>query len=406
MFDKFELAGRALVFSAAHFTRTRRTRGMRQSRDCKAVDALRRKAAATRSLGWPGYCGSTGSGEAGCSDRRRQGTWEGTRQLQHCLDRCKNCSRCHYVSFSAVHGDCSWFRTCSTDKLATTLSRAHTTYRVRTPNGALTPLDVGVPEPSIDAQIKQLRCVDDWFERPRRVFFHDRSTLEQYAQAELPNFRRSPFAPSRLREWARLGRSRAPPIPRWGTCAVVGSAPSILERRDGRAIDAHDAVIRVNGAPTGPRYQRHVGLRTTMRVWGSLPLPERHRYRNETLVIYCPPVRWVGECWTAIASTAQWPRLGAMEWSLVSQAVHGSAPTLRFPSTGTMAVWAALALCERPTLFGFGGCADNASAAAIDAYYHKGDAERQSQYDYHDMPREWGWLRELERMRIVDRVGC
>ena len=379
---------------------------MRQSDDCQAVDAMRQKAVAIRSLGWPGYCGTTGSDEAGCSDRRRKGTWEGVSQLNHCLDHCRNCSRCHYVSFSASLGDCSWFRACDTDKLQTALSRAHTTYRVRTANGALTSLDVGTPGPSIDKQIKQLRCVDDWFERPQRVFFHERTALEQYVHASLPVFRRSPFAPSSLREWARLARSHAPPVPRWATCAVVGSAPSILKRRDGKAIDAHEAVIRVNGARTGSGYQRHTGHRTTMRVWGSLPLPQLGSYRNETLVVYCPPVRWVGECWTSIASTAHWPRLSAFEWSLVSHAVHGSKPTNRLPPTGTMAVWAALALCERPTLYGFGGCTSQASAAAVDAYYRRGDAGRQDQYNYHDMPREWEWLRELERMRVVERVGC
>ena len=80
---------------------------MRLSDDCQAVDALRRKAVVIRSLGWPGYCGTTGSDEAGCSDRRRKGTWEGVRQLNHCLDHCRNCSRCHYVSFSEGLGDCS-----------------------------------------------------------------------------------------------------------------------------------------------------------------------------------------------------------------------------------------------------------------------------------------------------------
>ena len=131
---------------------------MRLSDDCQAVDALRRKAVVIRSLGWPGYCDTTGSDEAGCSDRRRKGTWEGVRQLNHCLDHCRNCSRCHYVSFSEGLGDCSWFRACDTDKLQTALSRAHTTYRVRTANGALTSLDVGTPGPSIDKQIKQQRC--------------------------------------------------------------------------------------------------------------------------------------------------------------------------------------------------------------------------------------------------------
>ena len=382
---------------------------MRQSHDCHAVAALRRKAVAAASLGWPGYCGTTGSDEAGCSATRRKGTWEHVSQVDRCLELCRNCSHCHYVSFSANLGDCSWFRAtaCDTDELQTALSRTHTTYRVRRADGALSSLDVGTLRPNVDEQIKQLRCVDDWFERPQRVFFHERSVLEQYAQASLPNFRRSPFAPSTLREWARLGRSHTPPVPRWATCAVVGSAPSLLERRDGKAVDGHDAVIRVNGAPTGPRYAPHTGRRTTVRVWGSLPLPEPRHYINETLVVYCPPVTWVGECWTSIGSTAHWPRLSAFEWQLVSQAVHGSERTNRFPSTGTMAVWAALALCERVTLFGFGGCAAEASnASVVDAYYHTGDAARQDAYEYHDMPREWEWLRELERIRVVAREGC
>ena len=42
----------------------------------------------------------------------------------------------------------------------------------------------------------------------------------------------------------------------------------------------------------------------------------------------------------------------------------------------------------------------------MDAYYRRGDAARQDQYNYHDMPREWEWLRELERIRVVAREGC
>ena len=83
---------------------------MRQSHDCNAVAALRRKAVAAASLGWPGYCGTTGSDEAGCSATRRKGTWEHVAQLDRCLELCRNCSHCHYVSFSANLGDCSWFR--------------------------------------------------------------------------------------------------------------------------------------------------------------------------------------------------------------------------------------------------------------------------------------------------------
>ena len=55
---------------------------------------------------------------------------------------------------------------------------------------------------------------------------------------------------------------------RYATCAVVGSSGSLRNSALGAPIDAHDAVIRVNAAPT-IGFEAAVGRRTTWRVHNS-----------------------------------------------------------------------------------------------------------------------------------------
>ena len=52
---------------------------------------------------------------------------------------------------------------------------------------------------------------------------------------------------------------------KWRTCAVVGSAGLLLQRRMGRWIDSHDAVFRFNSAHT-LSVEHYVGSRTTLRL--------------------------------------------------------------------------------------------------------------------------------------------
>ena len=51
----------------------------------------------------------------------------------------------------------------------------------------------------------------------------------------------------------------------YNTCAVVSSSPRLLNHEYGEEIDAHDAIFRVNLAPTN-KYEKHVGSRTTIRI--------------------------------------------------------------------------------------------------------------------------------------------
>ncbi|XP_022058409.2 beta-galactoside alpha-2,6-sialyltransferase 2 [Acanthochromis polyacanthus] len=97
--------------------------------------------------------------------------------------------------------------------------------------------------------------------------------------------------------WARL----VPSVPleqldqsSFKTCAVVTSAGAILRSGLGREIDAHDAVLRFNAAPT-EGYERDVGNKTTIRIINSQILANpRHQfntssiYKNVTLVAWDP----------------------------------------------------------------------------------------------------------------------
>lgn len=60
-------------------------------------------------------------------------------------------------------------------------------------------------------------------------------------------------------------RTKAGP---WGKCAVVSSAGSLKSSQLGKEIDDHDAVLRLNGAPTA-NFQQDVGMKTTIRLMNS-----------------------------------------------------------------------------------------------------------------------------------------
>ena len=72
-----------------------------------------------------------------------------------------------------------------------------------------------------------------------------------------------------LRALRRYQRNTSLPIKcAYRTCAVVGSSGSLRGALFGEAIDAHDAVIRINAAPVYS-YEAAVGTRTSWRVHNS-----------------------------------------------------------------------------------------------------------------------------------------
>lgn len=230
-----------------------------------------------------------------------------------------------------------------------------------------------------------------------------------------------------LREWAASIRASslaagASTARQHRTCAVVGSSASLLGRRHGHHIDGHDAVYRVNlapagVAPAGDRYRKHVGRRTTTRVWGDQTMPDLSSLwtvANETIVLYCGPTVNVINCWWSLPTTGR-PRLSPLAWEEASLAIHGtaasklSAALTQFPSSGAMAVWLALAQCASVSLFGFGWC-DPAEARASSltsnaVYYDPHDTRHKQGFGkHHNMEAEWAWLRSLKAQGLVKRV--
>jgi len=81
-------------------------------------------------------------------------------------------------------------------------------------------------------RLKKLQCMDDWFERPRRVLFHELGWLHQYTHTQQATrlWCESLCAHSALRDWAGALVREHPPrrLHEWDTCTVVGSSPAIL----------------------------------------------------------------------------------------------------------------------------------------------------------------------------------
>lgn len=63
------------------------------------------------------------------------------------------------------------------------------------------------------------------------------------------------------------------------TCAIVGSSGLLLNHEHGKAIDAHDFVIRANNAPT-KGFEKHVGAKTSLMTMNAVT------YRKGPI---CPP---------------------------------------------------------------------------------------------------------------------
>ena len=98
---------------------------------------------------------------------------------------------------------------------------------------------------------------------------------------------------ARIRKYRR--NSSIPLRCRFATCAVVGSSGALRGARLGGAIDAHDAVIRINAAPTY-RHEVAVGARTTWRIHNSeKPYMMAASGLPELQVNVCH-MAWIGSC--------------------------------------------------------------------------------------------------------------
>jgi len=140
----------------------------------------------------------------------------------------------------------------------------------------------------------------------------------------------------------------------FSSCAVVGSAGSLRGARLGSAIDAHEAVFRVNAAPTAG-HEDDVGHRTTWRVHNSEKPWFMASLNTPELQVAVCHTAWIGACqhqafngaWSQNATLVN-PVFFSQLWTLL-----GRPRGKKAPSTGLLALALALGACESVSTFGF-----------------------------------------------------
>ncbi|KAL1524120.1 hypothetical protein AB1Y20_019029 [Prymnesium parvum] len=233
-------------------------------------------------------------------------------------------------------------------------------------------------------------------------------------------------------------RDAAPPWPssRPRSCAVVGNSFSLLLRRDGAQIDAHEWVLRINNAPTPLAARSHLGLKTTLYVNtfpDVRPLNASSRRTDRTALplvrgtpaLYYCHVEYVSRCLAnAPAADDGMQRFSPRFAAKVRDEVGIEWP--KWPSSGAMAIAFALNQCETTHLYGFGdggskGCARYFAGSYRDCsstglqqqpekcvVYGRGATRRKTgcvpmqrylrrQHYYHDWEAEAAWVSAIKR---------
>ena len=177
----------------------------------------------------------------------------------------------------------------------------------------------------------------------------------------------------------RLAHATVDAPRRFGTCAVVGSGGTLSGSGSGEAIDAHDAVIRFNGAPI-ESFAADVGRRTTVWVVAGMHLIQPARVKPPQLVaLYCSNA-WLGSChFGLLAARRKVGSVMLINPQLASDTAAlplGDGPAARVsangrtrPSAGLMGVALAAKLCDSVRLYGFGNDSHPNSSGACRHYY-------------------------------------
>jgi len=162
------------------------------------------------------------------------------------------------------------------------------------------------------------------------------------------------------------------PLLDYETCAVVGNSGVTLLRLDGKDIDGHDAVFRINLAPVRG-FEDHVGSKTTFQVINSPNIREMLtgtlRWRasdNETrLVMFETAARFARHHLAAPLLEEHGSRALLLSpsfsnhceqlWRTLKESLEAETGVAfhRKPMSGFFAVLMALQVCDRVDLYGF-----------------------------------------------------
>ena len=135
------------------------------------------------------------------------------------------------------------------------------------------------------------------------------------------------------------------------SCAVVGSSAKLLACKFGKEIDGHEAVFRINDAPT-KHYQRWVGAKTTYRLLNDV---SRRGVDNATMLI---PMRILHDDVKSMRKEGRkiWFvfRTPQPYWNNHRTFLYnGTKLPLHPRSSGFVALRIAMDLCNRTTAYGF-----------------------------------------------------
>eukprot|EP00241_Pyramimonas_parkeae_P015510 CAMPEP_0114283928 /NCGR_PEP_ID=MMETSP0059-20121206/4374_1 /TAXON_ID=36894 /ORGANISM="Pyramimonas parkeae, Strain CCMP726" /LENGTH=573 /DNA_ID=CAMNT_0001404711 /DNA_START=46 /DNA_END=1767 /DNA_ORIENTATION=- len=157
----------------------------------------------------------------------------------------------------------------------------------------------------------------------------------------------------------------------FSTCAVVGSSGSLMNASFGRAIDSHETVLRINQAPTNNKFHKHVGSKTTFRLintrWAnkygdqkfleegllSVTRAKPRAYDNMAryLTMARSDVRMLYLS-SRVVSSARRVMVGyRVQLDEVGRGPYHGGST---PSSGYLAAFLMMQLCDKLTLYGFG----------------------------------------------------
>jgi len=189
----------------------------------------------------------------------------------------------------------------------------------------------------------------------------------------------------------------------FGTCAVVGGAPSLLRGSYGTIIDGHDAVFRFNDHSIHGKFSQHTGTKTTVRI-----------LQNARDVSSSSALLSSNETVVQIVIRNKRALLEALKDKHEKTLVYNPDSMLAFHQsfldevggTGPLGVWLSLLLCAKsPTVFGFSQLGTNLSRG-FEHYYRGsygekmlGDPSRPGQANVlHAVI----WLHVLSCLRLIE----
>jgi hypothetical protein len=186
-------------------------------------------------------------------------------------------------------------------------------------------------------------------------------TEDPRSEDDILNFQRisgTGVNPNQVREALRPDTWKFALPPRteqkWKRCAVVGSSQNLLGGEFGHIIDSHDAIFRMNTAPT-KGYEKFAGSRTTVRLFHNFGHPKSPKDADEQRV-------FIFISWTDFLRMNAVPpdfedrkNILVLNPEIVLDVQKNLDRDRKvWPTTGLLAVRLARDMCDTVSVFGFG----------------------------------------------------